>query len=169
MSTVETWRHRAQCIDWYPQTFFEDVWPTEEDPTGPNFDSSKLEACRTVCSRCPVRRECYGEIACPNWCDIDRTMPPIDDRGDRWTRRHTTLARKVLRWLNDGGYRIGFVLPRPSTLADEWKDRRNDMIRVYEALVADGTLAYDPRKAEYWYCGKSGAFMDWEPPHLAAA
>lgn len=122
-----------------------------------------------------------GEIVCPEECPIDRTVPTIPDGGDRWTRRHTTLARKVIRHLLEDIAVDGEVL-RPSTLAEVWKERRTDMTRVYEALVTDGTLAYDGKR----YTRKAvtvGAFKaprllyampsvtgaeTWEPAHISA-
>lgn len=85
-----------------------------------------------------------GEIVCPEECAIERQVPVIPDAGDRWTRRHTTLARKVVRWLIEE-VEVGGPVPRPTALAETWKDRRTDMTRVYEALVTDGTLGYDAK------------------------
>ena len=108
-----------------------------------------------------------GEVSCPNWCPIDRTMPPIPDSGDRWTRRHTTLARKVVRYLVENDVREGDALPRPRHLAAEWADRANDLCRVFEALEADGTLTFDGKT--YRRGVIRGAWKDWEAQHLALA
>lgn len=105
-----------------------------------------------------------GEITCVNWCDIDRTVPPLPDDGDRWTRRHTTLARKVVRWLVEE-VGVGTTIPRPTALAEKWKERRTDMTRVYAALVADGTIEF--RDEAYFRRPAPRAWKTWEPAHLA--
>lgn len=74
-----------------------------------------------------------------NGCDIDRELPPVPDAGDKWGRRHTTLARKVLRWLEDH-VAEGATIPPAKALATEWGDRKTDMSRVYQALLIDGSL-----------------------------
>ncbi len=105
-----------------------------------------------------------GSISCPNWCPIDRDMPAITDDGDRWTRRHTTLARKVVRYLVENDVPVGGALPRPRTLAESWKDRANDMCRVFEALTSDGTLSFEG--GVYRRRQVKGAWKVWEAPHL---
>lgn len=119
-----------------------------------------------------------GEVVCPEECAIDRSVPPIPDAGDRWTRRHTTLARKVIRWLVEE-VAVGGNVPRPTTLAEVWKERRTDMTRVYEALVTDGTLGLDSqgytRRAARMGAFKAPTLLyvapvtstpEWEPPHI---
>jgi hypothetical protein len=109
--------------------------------------------CDTVLDPNSIRS---GEIACPNWCDIDRTLPPIPDEGDKWNRRHSTLARKVVRWIVEE-VTVGAVLTSPSRLADQWQERRTDMVRLFKALVLDGTLEFDDTAKEYRRLSAPGA------------
>lgn len=120
--------------------------------------------CQALLDPTAVRQ---GEIACPNWCAIDRTMPAIHDDGDRWTRRHTTLARKVVRYLVENEMVEGAELPRPRPLAETWKDRSNDMCRVFEALTLDGTLTFDGKT--YRRGAVRGAWKNWDAMHLEMA
>ena len=199
--------------------FFEDIWPDEDNPNGPNLNEEALADARSVCGGCPVRTACYesvmtyergtaamyrmgfvadmtplqrwsaehrstvycpecgatmdpravreGDVACPNWCAIDRTMPPIPDSGDRWTRRHTTLARKMVRYLVENDVKEGDKLPRPRALAEQWGDRANDLCRVFEALAADGTLTLEG--GTYRRGVIRGAWKEWKVIHLAMA
>lgn len=138
--------------------------------------SQNCPLCGTVLDPNSLRA---GEIVCPEECAIDRTVPPIPDGGDRWTRRHTTLARKVIRWLVEEVV-VGGAVPRPTNLAEQWGERRTDMTRVYEALVTDGTLGFTDsgyiRKAarvgavrapRLLYAAAPPVTLGpaWEPPH----
>lgn len=109
-----------------------------------------------------------GCLVCPA-CGIDRAVPPIPLDGDRWRKRHTTLARKVVAWMVPNVPLEG-LLPPPTTLAVEMKCRVQDMVRVYEALSADGIL--DPgngRRPKYRRATKTGVRKDWTPIHLRGA
>jgi WhiB family transcriptional regulator, redox-sensing transcriptional regulator len=47
---TDDWRHRAVCRDEDPELFF---------PIGTNGPArAQIEAAKTVCARCPVRRRC---------------------------------------------------------------------------------------------------------------
>lgn len=109
-----------------------------------------------------------GHFICPR-CKIDRMVPGIDADGDRWRKRHTTLARKVMAWMRENVL-VHQVMPPPTHLAKDMACRVQDMIRVYEALVADGTLeAGTGRKPKYRRAAKVGVITDdWLPEHLAA-
>lgn len=103
-------------------------------------------------------------------CPVDprhapRSMPPITIEGDGWQKRHLTLARRVLRWLDDDGTD---VLPRPRTLARTWAERPQDMSRVYEALVNDGTLVF--HDGAYHRSKRTERIEpeQWLPQHLIA-
>lgn len=225
----EGWEKRAKCLTegHSPREFFEDIWTEKLDAdgelTGIEQNDEALACARSICARCPVRRQCYaevveeegnadagqggklqriirfglraymtpaqrwsayhrqavrcphcnapldpiavveGEIACVNGCPIDRTMSPIPDDGDKWTRRHTTLARKVVRWLVEK-VPVGSEIPGPNPLAKQWNDRYSDMKRVYDALVADGTLELDGKT--YRRRARLAALKLWSPEHL---
>jgi Transcription factor WhiB len=111
-----------------------------------------------------------GIIRCPSDASqhrhARRTMPPISAEGDGWQKRHLTLARRVLRWLDDDGTD---VLPRPRTLARQWKERPQDMSRVYEALVNDGTLVF--HDGSYHRSKRTERIEpeSWLPQHLSGA
>lgn len=110
-----------------------------------------------------------GHFKCPR-CKIDRIVPGIDPNGDRWRKRHTTLARKVMAYMVEH-VEVGKLMPPPTHLAKDMKCRIQDMIRVYEALVADGTLiAGRGRKPTYRRAAKVGVITDtWLPDHLLHA
>lgn len=53
----DDWRLRALCRDEDPELFF---------PVGSKGPAARqIEEAKTICSRCPVIRECYDEIS--NW------------------------------------------------------------------------------------------------------
>jgi hypothetical protein len=106
-----------------------------------------------------------GHLICPT-CGIDRDVPAIPLDGDRWRKRHSTLARKVVRWMVSN-IELDGALPSPTSLAVDMQVRSQDMVRVYEALCADGTL--DPgrgRQPSYRRAAKVGVVRDWTPIHL---
>lgn len=107
-----------------------------------------------------------GHFVCPR-CKIDRMVPGIHADGDRWRKRHTTLARKVMAWMVEH-VEVGRLMPPPTHLAKAMKCRVQDMIRVYEALCADGTLeAGRGRKPTYRRAVKVGVITEtWTPVHL---
>lgn len=217
--TEPDWHTRAKCRNMPLSTFFEDIWEEVEDEAGELVNVithlDKLVEARSICDRCPVRRQCYGEtmtleagaapdrrpgfragmtgpqrwsaehrsavrcpvcntpldpnavregeVACVNECQIDRAMPAIPDEGDQWTRRHTTLARKIVRWLMEQ-VAVGEEIPRPHALAKIMNERRTDMCRVFDALVADGTLEFDGNT--YRRRARIAAIKAWTPAHL---
>lgn len=107
-----------------------------------------------------------GHFKCPR-CKIDRIVPGIPVDGDRWRKRHTTLARKVMSYMVEH-VAVGQLMPPPTHLAKHMKCRVQDMIRVYEALTADGTLeAGRGRKPTYRRAAKIGVIADtWQPMHM---
>ena len=68
-----------------------------------------------------------------------RTVPPIPNDGDRWSRHHTTLAHKVMRWL---GRHVGEGerLPSQTAICEAIPCNPGPLRIVLDALVADGTL-----------------------------
>lgn len=109
-----------------------------------------------------------GTLTCPT-CLARVECRPLPNSGDLWNRRHTQLAQRVVAWLVES-VRVGDQLPAPGRLADTWRVRRHDMVRVYQALVEDGTLTKD-RTTEpptYVRVGEVRAGT-WVPPHLRNA
>lgn len=79
-----------------------------------------------------------GILAC-EVCGTTESVPPIPLQGDRWAKRHTTLARKLVGWLVENTEE-DTRLPQPSSMVEILGSSIHDVIRVYEGLVADGTL-----------------------------
>lgn len=94
---------------------------------------------------------------------------PIPDIGDRWTRHHTTLARKVVAWLVDH-VEVGGPLPSQEVLAETLDCSISALRRVMEVLVEDGTVALaepGPRTAtKYVRQGNPRVVSSWLPPHM---
>lgn len=96
------------------------------------------------CGGCGVVRDpvllASGIYRCPVNCgEPERRVDFIPIDGDRWTKRHTALARKVLTWIVDN-VEVGGLVPPASTMSETLEARRQDMGQVYAAFVADGTL-----------------------------
>lgn len=103
-----------------------------------------------------------GIVRCPvDKRHVDRVLPPIPDEGDQWSKRHTTLARRVLKHLDAGG-----PVPRPRRLSVEFAVREQDMARVFAALVLDGTLRRNTR-GDYLRTKRTRRAdpTTWLPPH----
>lgn len=214
---MEDWRHDAACkppVQW--QMFYQAIWTDEfahnDRPPAPNLPA--LQRARSVCRRCPVRRECLlAELAaergdgvskrfglralmtphqrdsiekrgpwptCPRcfraadpaqyldgaWTCCHRTYPvaPLLDVGDSWFARHTSLSLSVVRWVQDN-VEVGASMPSPTQLSKDLKARTNDMRRVYQALVEDGTLLdRGDARPRFQRVGRLGA--SWRPGHL---
>lgn len=101
--------------------------------------------------------------------DGDRQVPPVPLDGDRWSRHHTTLARKLVRWLVDNvevGDRIvgTFAL---DAICETLGCTMPQLDRVLEALVQDGTLDYEPGEPIVYVRRQApGAIGSYLPPHL---
>lgn len=106
-----------------------------------------------------------------------RPIPGLPDEGDNWSRHHTTLARKTLRWLVDN-VAVGAELPTQSAMCTALECNPSPLRRVMEALVQDGTLDMVGSRA-----GARGAngttvkyvrrrtprrIMQWQPMHIPA-
>lgn len=97
--------------------------------------------------------------------DGDRSVPPVPLDGDRWSRHHTKLARKLVEWLN-GNVDIGecFV---PLHICTALECTPPQIERVVEALVQDGTLDYAPGAPNVYVRRKApGALESYLPQHL---
>lgn len=105
--------------------------------------------------------------------DNGRAVPPVPDGGDNWSRHHTTLARKVVKWLVDN-VAVGCKLPTQSKLCEELQCNPAPLRRVLDALVQDGTLDFAGKRTRgangssfsYTRRATPKAVGSWLPPHL---
>lgn len=205
------WLELAECAG-ATHLYYEGVWPDGEDEP---LDAAALDACRSTCDECPVRRRCldlvmtqergyasqnrYGVAAgltpAQRWslekraalncekcgrtldptrlragnydceCGARRTVAPIPDNGDRWSRRHTTLARRALAYLVADSD-AGVTLPNPKPLSDEWGVHKGDMMRVYRELQADGLIERNETDTEWVVAVAAVPAREWQPLHL---
>jgi Transcription factor WhiB/Bacterial regulatory proteins, gntR family len=108
-----------------------------------------------------------------NGIDGQRVVPGIPLEGDKWSRHHTTLARKVVRWVVDN-VEIGGKLPTQTDLRAELGCKADPLRRVLRALVQDGTLDFAGKTtldstARYVRRGSPRAVAWWLPLHLRSA
>jgi len=104
-----------------------------------------------------------------------RSVPPIPDEGDRWSRHHTTLAHKVLRWLAVNVPEGGRV-PSQTAVCEAIPCMPGPLRIVLDAFVADGTLdLHGPPERKVGDNGHTryyvrrrlpGAVASWVPTHL---
>lgn len=102
---------------------------------------------------------------------------PIPVEGDRWSRHHTTLARKTVVWLIEN-VPEGEQLPTQAKMCAALACQPGPLRRVMDALVSDGTV--DFVGANRPGRGRNGANVKYVrrntprvvgsylPPHLAA-
>lgn len=93
-----------------------------------------------------------------------REVPPVPDEGDRWSKHHTTLARKLVRFL-DEHIEKGRHIPAAHVIGLHLECNPAPLARVLEALVQDGTLDLDDR-GRYAWRGGHGVVGSWLPIHL---
>jgi hypothetical protein len=100
--------------------------------------------------------------------DGDRTIPPVPDEGDKFSKHHVTLGRKLVRYL-DANIEKGYMVPDKVALCLVLECNPAPLARVLDALVQDGTLdiAHPPRVAGYVYRGGAGVVGSWLPLHLS--
>lgn len=121
------------------------------------------------CPRCNRMRDpvllARGILRCPVNCgQKTRRIPPLPHAGDQWTKRHTTLAQRIVGWVIDNTER-GDVLPTPTHMAELLGGvRRSDVLRVYTALVSDKTLSRDDQT--YVRLSATGTLRTWYPAFL---
>ena len=110
--------------------------------------------------RDPVRIA-QGILSCPRRCGVlDRSILPPPHQGDQWTKRHTTLSKRIVGWLVDS-VQPGDAVPNPTRMSDLMGGvRRSDVLRVYKELVADGTLKKDLHE---YTRGAKMASHNWKP------
>jgi hypothetical protein len=100
--------------------------------------------------------------------DGERQVMPVPVEGDRWSRHHTTLARRVVALLQDT-LADGEVLPSLDALAEILDCHTSPLRRVLDALVQDGTLDMvgTGRRRMYTVRGAARAVpATWLPMHL---
>lgn len=104
-----------------------------------------------------------GELECD--CGWASSVQPLPEEGDDWRDKHDALAERVVAWLIDNS-EVGEPVPRPTTLARTLGARKADVVRVYDALLFDGTLKRVSK--QYVRAGSTQALRTWRPPHVAA-
>lgn len=94
--------------------------------------------------------------------DNGRSVPPIPDEGDRWSKHLTTLARKLIREFRD--LPVGTALP--GDLSERLGCNVMPLARVLDDLVRDGTL--HASGDGYVWRGGHGVLghESWLPTHL---
>lgn len=107
-----------------------------------------------------------GILRCPrNKAHLNRTTVPIPNEGDGWSKRHLTLARRVLHYMDEHPRQR--TMPSITALSDEMGERWHDTKRVYQAFLVDGTLGYENGKyVRKLSRSKRVAADKWLPPHL---
>lgn len=110
--------------------------------------------------RDPVRLA-QGVLSCPRRCGVpDRTIIPPPHQGDQWTKRHTTLSKRIVGWLVDS-VQPGDDVPNPRRMSELMGGvRYSDVLRVYRELAADGTLV---QELQSYRRGAKVASHNWKP------
>lgn len=121
------------------------------------------------CADCPVCGHaidplCFltGEIECTH-CKWACTVQPIPPDGDGWQDRHSTLAVEIVAWMV-ANVDVAARMPSPHALSKTLANRKEDVSRVYQALVFDQTL--EQRGPHYYRVQKTAAMKRWYPPHF---
>lgn len=93
-----------------------------------------------------------------------RSVPPVPDEGDRWSKHLTTLARKLIREVLCEMKR-GTTLDPLDVLCKQLECNLAPLTRVVEGMVQDGTLNQGA-DGTLVYRGGSRVTGDWTPLHL---
>lgn len=95
------------------------------------------------------------------------TGAPLPDQGDDWLPRHDLLAKRVVAYMVES-VPLGSDMPSAAGLAKKLGARKGDVMRVYVALVEDGTVVpRDDRKFPVFVRkGRVGSVKRWYAPHL---
>jgi hypothetical protein len=107
-----------------------------------------------------------GELHCDG-CGQTWSVRPLPHDGLNWFDRQTALGEKVVAWLISET-EPGQEVPFPTGLARLLKERKEDMVQVFEALVLDGTLQRLDGPKRYVRVGQTVAMRRWHRFHLAA-
>ena len=99
--------------------------------------------------------------------DGDRRVPPIPLHGDKWSRHHTTLARKIIPYLNSN-CEVGALIPTRAQLCEALGCKLTPLNRVLKALVQDGVLDLAPGNQHHagYRLRRVSRVVSWLPPHL---
>lgn len=102
-----------------------------------------------------------GILKCPVNCGRRTVLVvPPPHEGDQWTKRHTTLSRRIVGWVIDNT-QPGEEVVLPAQMARLMGGiRHSDVARVYRELVADGTLIHAD---ERYLRGATLASRNWSP------
>lgn len=102
-----------------------------------------------------------GILRCPRQCGVpERTIIPPPHQGDQWTKRHTTLSKRIVGWLIDS-VDPGDDVPTPRRMSEMMGGvRYSDVLRVYRELVTDGTLL---QSGQDYSRGAKVASHNWKP------
>lgn len=104
-----------------------------------------------------------GALSCDR-CHWACNVQPIPLDGDGWQDRHSTLAVEIVAWMVTN-VAVNVKMPSPHALSKTLANRKEDVSRVYQALVFDKTL--EQRGPHYYRIGKTAAMKSRRPPHLA--
>lgn len=122
-----------------------------------------------TCPRCGTTRDpvllARGDLVCPIRCgQPDRHVEPPPYDGDQWTKRHTTLSKRIVAWIIDNA-EPGDGLPTPAHMADLMGGiRKSDVLRVYAALIEDRTVKRSgPKQSPTYHRGAKVALHNWTP------
>lgn len=118
-----------------------------------------------TCPRCGAVRDplllAEGRLECPVKCGQRSVMvTPPPHEGDQWTKRHTTLSKRIVAWVFDTTL-PGDVVVSPTQMSEMMGGvRRSDVLRVYRELVTDGTLVELDKQ---YHRGAMLASRNWSP------
>lgn len=116
-----------------------------------------------ACGRCGERYDPVGLIDGHLVCDCgERTAAPIPDEGDLWLDRHTALSKQIVAWVLSNS-EPGDAIPSPTALARQMAARKDDVVRVYRAMVEDGLVVRGERLGHYYRNGGKAAWKRWTP------
>lgn len=118
------------------------------------------------CPRCGEAFDPLGLIDGHLVCECgEKVAPPIPDEGDLWLDRHTQLSKTVVAWVL-ANTRPGDRVPSPTSLARVLEERKDDVVRVYRALVEDGVVTSGPGRGVYTRNWGRRAIRAWRPGPL---
>lgn len=118
------------------------------------------------CERCGERYDPVGLIDGHLVCDCgEKVAAPIPDEGDLWLDRHTALSKTVVAWVL-ANTKPGDRIPSPTSLARDLGERKDDVVRVYRAMVEDGVVVSGPGRGVYTRNWGRGAIKRWVPAPL---
>lgn len=118
------------------------------------------------CERCGERYDPAALIDGHLVCECgEKLAPPIPDEGDLWLDRHTALSRRVVSWVLSSTA-PGDRIPSPTALARQLGERKDDVVRVYRAMLEDGVVVSGEGRGVYYRNWGNGALKRWRPGPL---